>query len=197
VGTVWNSNAAITSQLRLLSNGDPLQLFVSGRDSTKLGNYSLARTGGTSQTVAHECVTSSNGKSYIALMPGTVMRGTMAVANSCELVIQFSPNPAAIGKPLLVHNYPVRLLAGQQYTITGTGFAPQSSLTAFRSGTAGVAGQDVSIGTTRTFTITPTSTAYYFLEVGSGGFQNANFTGAWIQPAFTYTVSVSRGTATP
>jgi hypothetical protein len=197
LGTVWNSNAAITSQLRLLSNGDPLQLFVSGRDSTKLGNYSFVRTGGTSQTVAHECVTSSNGKSYIGMMPGTEMRGTMAVTNSCEVIIQFSPNPAAIGKPLLVHNYPVRLLGGRQYTITGTGFAPQSSLTAFRLGTAGVAGQDVSTGTTRTFTITPASTAYYSLEIGSGGFQNANSTGGWIQPAFTYTVSVSRGTATP
>ena len=195
VGTVWNSNAAISSELRLLSNGDPLQLFVSGRDSTKFGNYSFLRTGGTTQTVAHECVTSSNGKSYIALMPGTVMRGTMQLANSCEVSIQFSSNPAAIGKPLLVHNYPVRLLGGQRYTISGTGFAPQSSLTAFRSGTSGVAAQDLSIGSDRTFTITPPSTAYYFLEVGSGGFQNANFTGAWIQPVFTYTLSVSRGTA--
>jgi hypothetical protein len=44
-------------------------------------------------------------------------------------------------------------------------------------------------------TITPPSTAYYFLEVGSGGFQNANYTGAWLQPVFTYTLTVSRGTA--
>jgi len=195
VGTVWNSSPSVTSELRLLSNGDPLQLFVSGRDSTKLGNYRLARTGGTAQTVAHDCVTSSNGKSYIAMMPGTTMRGTMAVSNSCEVVVQFSPTPGAIGRPLLVHSYPVRLLGGQRYTISGEGFAPQSSLTAFQAGTAAPAAQDVSTGSSRTLTITPPSTAYYFLEVGSGGFQNPNFTGAWIQPTFTYTLTVPRGTA--
>lgn len=194
-GTVWNSNSAITTELRLLSNGDPLQLFVSGRDSTKTGTYSFTRTGAPSTAVSHECVTSSNGKSYIALMPGTVMRGTMQASNSCEVLIQFAANPAAVGKPLLVHYYPVRLLGGQRYTISGTGFAPQSSLTAFRSGTSGPAGQDLTNGSTRTMTITPPSTAYYFLEVGSGGFQNANYTGAWLQPVFTYTLTVSRGTA--
>lgn len=193
-GTVWNSNAAITTELRLLSNGDPLQLFVSGRDSTVTGSYSFTRSGASSTTTSHECVTSSNGKSYIALMPGTVMRGSIAPSNSCEVLIRFAANPAAIGKPLLVHYYPVRLLGGQRYTISGTGFAPQSSLTAFRSGTSGPAAQDLTNGTSRTMTITPPSTAYYFLEVGSGGFQNANYTGAWLQPVFTYTLTVSRGT---
>ncbi len=187
-GTVWNSNSTIQSDLRLLSNGDPLQLFVSGRDSTKLGTYSLALSSGTTESVSHECVTSTNGKSYIMMMPGTTMRGTIQAANSCEIAIQ-AGNPAAIGKPLRVHYYPVKLVAGTRYTITGSGFAPQSSLSVFRSG---LVGQDITTGSTRSVTITPPSTGYYFIEVGSGGFQNANFTGNWIQPVFTFTVSVSR-----
>lgn len=194
VGTVWNSVAAIDRELRIVSNGDSLQLFVSGRDSTKLGSYTFTRSAGSLATVDHECVTSSNGKSYIALMPGSGMAGRMLPTNSCTVNIQFSPNPAAIGKPLLVHYYPVRLLAGRRYTINASGFAPQSSITVFPSGGGAPVGQDVTNGTNRTISFVPATTNYYFIEIGSGGFENANSTGAWVNPGFTYALSVSRGT---
>lgn len=188
IGVVWNSSSAITRELRLMSNGDPLQLFVSGRDSTKFGNYSFQRESTTS--TQHECVTATNEKSYIALMPSTAVGGTMLPTNSCEVLIRFGP-PAAVGKPLLVHYYPVRLLAGRQYTINGSGFAGAGSLTVFLAGQ--VAAQDLSSTSTRTVSITPGTTATYFIEVGSGGFQNIDLTGSWIQPAFSYNITVSRG----
>jgi hypothetical protein len=44
------------------------------------------------------------------------------------------------------------------------------------------------------YTFVPATTNYFFIEIGSGGFENANYTGAWLNPGFTYALSVSRGT---
>ena len=185
-GTVWNSNAAITSELRLVSNGDPLQLFVSGRDSTKFGSYTFTRL----PASGHQCVTSTNGNSYIGLMEGTSISDTMSLAASCSGNIVASPFPDAIGKPIRYHTYPVRLLAGRRYTVTVTGVAPgQAALSQFVGG----AYRQIIVDNTatRTMTLTPTSTGYHFLEVSSGG-QVPGGT-AWTIPEFRYTLTVSRG----
>jgi hypothetical protein len=187
VGTVWNSTSAITSELRLVSNGDPLQLFVSGRDSTKFGSYTFTRL----PASGHQCVTSTNGNSYIALMDGTSISDSLSTAVSCSGNIIASPFPDAIGKPIRFHTYPVRLLAGRRYTVTVTGVAPgQAALSQF---VGGVYRQViVNNTTTRTMILTPTSTGYHFLEVSSGGV--APGATAWTIPEFRYTLTISRGT---
>jgi hypothetical protein len=185
-GTVWNSNSAITSELRLVSNGDALQLFVSGRDSTKFGSYTFTRL----PASGHQCVTSTNGNSYIALMDGTSISDTMSTAASCSGNIVASPFPDAIGKPIRFHTYPVRLLAGRRYTVTVTGVAPgQAALSLFVGG----AYRQIIVNntTTRTMTVTPATTAYHFLEVSSGGVTPGGT--AWTIPEFRYTLTVSRG----
>jgi hypothetical protein len=185
-GTVWNSNSAITSELRLVSNGDPLQLFVSGRDSTKFGSYTFTRL----PASGHQCVTSTNGNSYIALMDGTSVSDTMSTAASCSGNIVASPFPDAIGKPIRFHTYPVRLLAGRRYTVTVTGVAPgQAALSLFVGG----AYRQIIVNNTatRTMTVTPATTAYHFLEVSSGGVTPGGT--AWTIPEFRYTLTVSRG----
>jgi hypothetical protein len=183
-GVVWTSQSAIARELRLVSNGEPLQLFISGRDSTKFGSYMFQRLASAGNL--HECVTLTNEKTYIGLMPGTSIGGTMLPTNICEVLVASAPPNAR-----LVHRYPVRLLAGRQYTITGSGFHAASSLAVVLDGQ--VVGEDLDPTNARSVTVTPTATVYYFIEVRSGGFDGPNNTGNWIRPEFIYTVAVSPG----
>jgi hypothetical protein len=184
-GTVYNSDN-IGRELRLVGNGAPLQLFVSGRDSTKLGNYTFTRA----TAASYACPNTSAGIPFIVLMPGASYSDALNSANSCTATVQFSPLPTAIGKPLLTHSYAVKLDAGKRYTVSATNMPPQSALTVFVNGT--VAAQSVALPAgTRTLSFTTTVSTYFVIELSSGGFTNADFTGPWINPPFGYTVSVS------
>ena len=68
----------------------------------------------------------------------------------------------------------------------------QSALTIFRGS---VVAQNVgqAAGGVRSVTVTPETAGYYWIEISSGGFEFANFTGAWVNPVINYTLSVSRG----
>ncbi|MEI6738686.1 MAG: Ig-like domain-containing protein [Gemmatimonadaceae bacterium] len=188
-GTVYNSDFT-GRELRFVGNGQPVQLFVSGRDSTKLGSYTFTKAA----AVTHACPSTSLGIPYIVLMPGASFSDAVAPTGSCAFAVQYSPIPAAIGKPLLGHYYAVKLDAGRRYTVTTTGMAGQSALSVFSNG---LVAQDVSTTAgTRSVTFTAAASTYYTIEISSGGFENANFTGAWINPTFNYTVSVSASAAT-
>lgn len=188
-GTVYNSDN-IGGELRFVGNGQPLQLFVSGRDSTKLGSYTFTKAA----PVTHACPSTSLGVPYIVMMPGATYSDALGTTGSCAFAVQFSPIPAAIGKPLLGHYYAVKLDAGRRYTIAVTGMPGQSALSIF---SGGLVAQNVgAVGGTRSVTFTAAASTYHFIEISSGGFQNADFTGSWITPSFNYTVSVSSSPAT-
>lgn len=183
-GTVYDSDN-IGRELRFVGNGSALQLFVSGRDSTKLGAYTFTK----SPAVTHACPNATAGVPMIVLMPGARYSDALNATNSCSVTVQFSPIPAAIGQQLRAHYYAVKLDAGRSYTIAAQGFPGQSALTIF---SGGVVAQ--SVGATsglRTLTFTAASSAYYTIEISSGGFENANLTGAWIIPNFAYSLTVS------
>lgn len=182
-GTVWTSTS-MGGTLRLVSNGDPVQLFVSGQDSTKAGSYSFTRS---NEAVAHSCDTDTY------MMPGSSLSQTLNEGNSCVVSIEYPAVPEAKGKPLHAHYFGVKLEAGKSYTITisglGGGFDP--GLTVFAGGKVAGAypnGQQV---TSRSVTVTPTTTRLHVIEVGSGHFADAAFT-TWVNPSGSYTLNVSR-----
>lgn len=189
-GTVYDSDN-VGRELRLIGNGAPLQLFVTGRDSTKFGTYSFNRL----SPAPFACPSTATGVPLVAIMPSAQYAETIAASNSCTVTVQFSPIPAAIGKPLLTHNYAVKLDAGNRYTIAVSNTAPQSALTVFSNGA--VVAQNVSAtGGLRSVTFTAAASAYYVIELSSGGFTNADFSGPWVNPSFAYTVSVSASPST-
>lgn len=183
-GTVYDSDN-IGRELRFVGNGSALQLFVSGRDSTKLGAYTFTK----SAAVTHACPNTTAGVPFIILMPGARYSDALNATNSCSVTVQFSPFPAAIGQPLRAHYYGVKLDAGRTYTIAAQGFPGQSALSIFSGGLVAQ-----SVGATsglRTLTFTAASSTYYTIEISSGGFENANGTGAWTIPNFAYSLTVS------
>lgn len=185
-GTVYDSDN-IGSELRFVGNGDPVQVFVSGRDSTKLGTYTLAKSG----PVSHACPSTAAGIPTITMMPGASYGESITAANSCKPTVQYSPVPAAIGKPLLAHYYATKLDAGRRYTITATGLPAQSALSIFNNGL--VAQHTGSTTGTRSVSFTAAASAYYVIEISSGGFDAG---GTWGTPLFAYSVTVSASAAT-
>lgn len=183
-GTVWNSGT-IGGSMRLVSNGSLLQLFVSSQDSTEFGEYSVTRS---TEPLAHSCSTQT------VLMPGVSIHGSLSRANSCEPTVKFSPVPQAIGKPLWTHYYPVKLEAGKRYTITlgGLGASFDPSLAVFAGGQlVAHATPDDRVVVSRTVTVTPATTVYHTIEIGSGKFSDGTFT-TWVNQTGSYTLSISR-----
>jgi hypothetical protein len=190
-GLVYGSIFGTTPELRIVGNGDPMQLFVSGMTSTTTGAYTLTK----SAAVGHAC--SSGGAAPILyIVPGASYQDAVTAQNSCTFNIQFSPFPAVIGKPILAHYLVAKLDAGKQYTISVSGMPGQSALTIFRSNVVAAQNVGPTVNGVRTVTVTPATAGNYAIEISSGGFQFANFQGDWIQPVINYTLSVSRG-ATP
>ena len=140
----------------MVSNGTPLQLFVSGQDGTQFGDYALVRG---SEAVAHSCDTDT----YV--MPGVSFSQPLTQDNSCHVTIQFSPFPPAVGKPLLAHYYGVMLEAGRSYTIAigGVSTSFDAGLTIFAGG---VAGQDVPNDSPNTGT---RSSSFFITNFGASG----------------------------
>ncbi|MDQ8161328.1 MAG: Ig-like domain-containing protein [Gemmatimonadota bacterium] len=190
-GLVYGSIFGTTPELRIVGNGDPMQLFVSGMTSTTTGAYTLTK----SAAVGHAC-TSGGAAPILYIVPGASYQDAVTAQNSCTFNIQFSPFPAVIGKPILAHYLVAKLDAGKPYTISVSGMPGQSALTIFRSGVVAAQNVGPTVNGVRTVTVTPATAGNYAIEISSGGFQLANFQGDWIQPVINYTLSVSRG-ATP
>lgn len=184
-GLVYGSIAGTTPELRIIGNGDPMQLFVSGANATTTGAYTLTK----SAAVGHACYTAAP---ILYLVPGASFQDAVTSQNSCAFTAQYSPFAEVNGKPLLAHYLVTKLDAGKQYTISVSGMPGQSALTIFRSG---VAAQHVgpTVNGVRTVTVTPATAGNYTIEISSGGFQFANFQGDWTTPVINYTLSVSRG----
>jgi len=179
-GRVFDS-FTIRSTLRMLSNGQPLQLFISGKDSLTFGEYTLNHH---VAPLAHSC------NDRVTLIAPASFTQNLTAANSCSVTITHSPFPEAIGQPILTHLYSVRLFAGQTYTFTLAGLTPgfQAGLTLWGGTMASVLRQSVGgpVTTARSFTYTATDTRYVVIEVSSG----YPIDGVWQTPAGSYTLSV-------
>lgn len=189
-GLVFGSTT-LPNELRVIGNGDMMQIFASGDDLTQLGAYSLTK----SAAVGHACPFNYPGKPAsptLFIVPGASYADAVLSTNSCADVAAYSPFPEVNGKPLLLHYLRTKLDAGKRYTISASGMPGQSALTIFRGG---VVAQNVSapVSGVRTVTVTPATAGYYWIELSSGGFEFANRTGAWLNPVINYTVTVSRG----
>lgn len=185
VGTVYGSRT-IGSRFRVIGNGDPLQFFLSGLDSTKLGAYSLTRA---IDAQPHTC----NQLTYV--VPGASFAGILTPANSCVYSVQFSPVSQAIGKPLNTHRYWIRLAAGKSYTVSVGGLTNSfdPAITIFPNILNGSpVAQSVpgaSAVPSRSVTFTPSSEGYYLVEIASGRFIDNLVT--WSVQTGSYTMSVS------
>jgi hypothetical protein len=183
-GIVWNS-VSIGAPMRLISNGSPLQLFVSGQDSTQYGGYSVTRA---TAPIEHTCDIAT------AIMPGVSFGTMLKQENSCVGTVAFPIVPQAAGKPLWLHYYYAKLEAGKTYAVrldgvSSNGFDPTLSIF---SGGRVVAqdGPDGRIVTSRAVTVTPSVTSYYTIEIASGKFTDGTFT-TWINPTGAYTLALS------
>lgn len=151
-------------------------LFVGGTDSTQLGKYTV-----TSETgpVVHSC---DRG----IYMEGSVAFGTsLDHANSCTVLIQYSPYPAAIGKPIWTHNFYAKVLAGHSYTVrlSGLSGAFDPGLTIFGGGVLAQSVGPLGPDGVREVTFTPATTRYILAEVSSGRFVSD---GSWANQAGSY-----------
>ena len=195
-GVVWGSaagNAGDSTVLRAVLAPARYQLFVSTRDTSAGGAFTF-----TGATPAVTALTNGLGCTRATwLVPGTRVAGAMldAAAGDCRSTIQFTPFPEALGKPLVLDFYQVKLLAGRTYTITTT--LPSraayggAALTVYRGGIVGQDVQDQS-RLVRTVQITPPSEGTYLIEVSANGSPTEN----WALPApFAYDVTVSDGGA--
>ena len=187
IGTVFGSRA-IGAQYRVISNGDPVQFFVSGLDGTKFGAYSATRG---QDTQAHVCGL------FTYVMRGATFSTNLTSTNSCHATVQFTPVPQALGKPLFVQDYLVKMDAGTSYTITLSGLTNtfDPALTVYSTlGGFPVVAQSVPgplpAASTRSVTFTPSATTYYDVEVASGRFIDAFVT--WQTQTGPFTMSVSR-----
>lgn len=182
-GIVWNS-VSIGAPMRLISNGSPLQLFVSGQDSTHYGGYSVTRA---TAPIEHSCETAT------AIMPGVSFGAMLNQQNSCVVTIKFSATPQANGRPLWAHYYYAKLEAGKTYTIHlgGVSSSFNAGLTVFSGGQP--VAQSVPTGqavSSRSVTVTPGATGYHTIEIGSGIFTDDALT-RWVNQSGAYTLALS------
>jgi hypothetical protein len=187
VGTVFASRD-VGLTYRMVANGDPLQFFLSGRDGSTFGAYTIERS---IDTQAFSCGILS------FMMPGASVGQALTAENSCHVNVAFSPVPQAIGKPLYTHRYFVRLDVIKPYTVTLGGLTTDFDvgLTIFPNvANAGPVAQAVASGSppppSRSVTFTPASTGFYLVEISSGRFIGG-FTN-WVNQIGSYTLSVSR-----
>lgn len=181
VGLVFGSRF-LGQSMRVIGSGAPLQLFVSGQDGTAFGNYSVQR----SVAEPFTC-----GRAH-AVVPGATFTANLTAANACATTIQFTPFPEALGKPLILHGYSVRLLKGVSYTFRLSGLTPQMGIgfTIFLGNSVLRQSVDGSPAV-RQFTFqlpagVTTPSAYVFAEVSSGRF----FDGVWQTPGGSYTLEI-------
>lgn len=184
VGLVFGSRT-LGQRMRVVGNGAPLQLFVSGQDGTAFGNYGITR----SDAEPFTC-----GRIHV-VVPGATFDANLTAANACATTIQFSPFPEVIGRPLLYHGYNVRLLKDVSYTFRLSGLTADEAIgfTIFLNGqvyrqSVGNLSAEVREFTFQLPTTLTTPSAYVFAEVSTGTFIN----GSWATPGGTYTLEVRR-----
>lgn len=183
VGLVFGSRA-LGQAMRVVGNGAPLQLFLSGQDGSSFGSYTITR----SEAEPFTC-----GRVHV-IVPGAAFDADLNDGNACATTIQFSPFPDVIGRPLLYHGYNVRLLKDVSYTFRLSGLSPTVGMgfTIFLGGQ--VLRQSVGdFATTREFTFQlpaaiTTPSAYVFAEVSTGRF----FNGVWETRPDAYRLEIIR-----
>jgi hypothetical protein len=170
LGNVWGAQSGVAGTAlvqRFVLPAGSWQIYLSGADTTQVGPYTL-----TSRTRSLGEITSGNGcQQLVFMVPGArVLNGALdRSTGDCETTVAFNPDPRWIGRPLLIERFAARLIAGRQYSVTGSFGSGQgvSALTVFL-GNALVGQQFLGQeGGVRTINIIPTTTAYYTLEVSS------------------------------
>lgn len=178
------SNDPVTQHFRIVGNGAPVQMFVSGLDATSLGAYTVTRS---IVTEAHSCT------DYDFVLPGAAFTTTLNEANSCAGKIAFTNDETVKGKPILYQDYTLKVKKGVPVTVRMVGsssFNPVLTIFGYNPATQSlyVMAQDLGTATTRTLTVTPTYDGYIYPEVASG---RSDGNGGWIIPTGSYSMSVS------
>jgi hypothetical protein len=181
--------ADIGRKFRYLDAGSrDVQVFVSGRDSTKFGDYKLTATPITGDF--HQCGTNTVISGGVG---GIFVGGDLQERNSCKVAVQFSPVPQAIGKQLWAHYYITKFEAGKLQEIgLEFGSLQNAALSVFFGGK--LVTQSVPDGTnvpSRRLSFTPATTGYYAIEVSSGMFSDPGRFTTWVNPTGTFTLSLT------
>jgi hypothetical protein len=188
-GTVYGSRN-IGTPMRIISNGDPLQFYLSGQTATDLGAYSITRS---IDTETHSC------GAITFVVPGASFQANMQAANACHYNVAFTNYPPAMGKPLYAHRYWIRVDELKPYTVTVSGvsasFDPAVTIFPNIAGAPPVASALPGIDApppTRSVTFTPPALGYYAIEVSTGRFVVSGSTEEWVNHTGPFGVSVSR-----
>jgi hypothetical protein len=179
-----NTNVAF----RVIGNGDALREFVADQDGTIFGAYSLTRT---IDTTPFSCGTNT------FIIAGATFSAAMATQTSCVGKVAFTNVPQALGKPLNLDRYVVRVTELKPYTITISGLTSSfdPALTVYPNvlnapPIAQALPSAAPAPASRSVTFTPPSLGYYLIEVAGGRFIDNLVT--WSAQTGPYTVSVSR-----
>ncbi len=177
-GTVWGYEqfaAGTPMSFSVVGSSSEYGLFVGGTDSTQLGKYTVSVATG---PVVHSC---DRG----IYLEGTVgFHTALDGMNSCTVLIQYSPYPAAIGKPIWTHNFYAKVLGGHTYTvrIDGLSGAFEPGLTIFGGGVLAQSVGPIGPDGVREVTFTPATTRWILSEVSSGRFVGSD----WVNQAGSY-----------
>lgn len=182
-GTVFGSRI-VGARYRVISNGDPLQFYISGRDGNHFGAYTITRS---VDADTHTC-------SQISfVVPGASFNAHLQPSNSCAYNIRYSPYPEVIGKPINTHRYWARL-EPKEYTVTiggvTSGFNPAVTIfpNIFGAGPIAQSIDGPNPQPARSVTFTPSAAGYYLIEISAGRFVG----GQWTVQAGSFSLSLTR-----
>ncbi len=182
-GTVWGYErfvAGTPMSFSVVGSSSEYGLFMGGADSTQLGKYTVSVETG---PVVHSC-------DRDVYLEGTVgFHTALDGANSCTVLIQYSPYPEAIGKPIWTHNFYAKVLAGHSYTvrIDGLSDAFEPGLTIFGGGVLAQSVGPIGPDGVREVTFTPAITRYVLAEISSGRFVGGDWVNQVGSYGFTFT----------
>lgn len=180
-GTVFGSRI-VGPGYRVISNGDPLQFFISGRDGNHFGAYTITRS---VDAETHTCAR------LTFVVRGASFNAHLQPSNSCAYNIRYSPYPEVMGKPINTHRYWARL-EPKEYTVTISGltdsFNPAVTIFPNIQGAGPIAQSVDGSGTTRSLTFTPSAEGYYLIEISAGRFVG----GIWTVQSGTFSLSLTR-----
>lgn len=181
-GRVYTS-ATLGGRVRLVSDGAPVQLYV----LTAPNATGFVTILGTSGAPSHSCDTDT----YV--VPGVSFPVAMRSDNSCHGTVKFPVIPEALGKPIDLHFYGLRAVAGQRYVVAIGGLSSSFSptLTIFRGSTVVTQTGDSPNAGAKSLSFTAPADGLYVLEVSSGNFTDAERRN-WVIPTGTYTLSVTQ-----
>lgn len=182
-GTVFASRA-VGPRYRVISNGDPLQFYISGFNGDHFGAYTVTRSVDTETFTCNQLT---------FVVPGASFNANLQPSNSCAYNILYSPYPEVIGKQINTHRYWAKLEA-KEYTVAIGGLTSSfnPAVTIFPNIlNAGPIAQSIDgpgTQSARSVTFTASTAGYYLIEISSGRFVG----GEWTIQSGPFSLSLTR-----